>query len=75
MLNMQGKNLKINEKQSLVGGDQHEKGFSLLSTDSIQLWAWLEGYQPLDEQSLKSLSEDISYRCRETSDVFNFLHF
>jgi hypothetical protein len=73
MLNMQGKNLKINEKLTTAsggsGGDHQEKGFSLLTTDSIQLWAWLDGYQPLDEQSLKSLSEDISYRCRETSDV------
>lgn len=47
----------------------HEKGFSLLRTDTIQLWVWLQGYQPLDEQPLKSLSEDISYRIRETSDV------
>lgn len=46
-----------------------EKGFSLLRTDTIQLWVWLQGYQPLDEQPLKSLSEDISYRIRETSDV------
>lgn len=49
-------------------GDQ-EKGFSLLRLDTIQLWSWLEGNQPLDELSLKSLSEDISYRIRETTDV------
>ena len=65
---MQEKNSKSHEKPG-GGFEHHEKGFTLLSTDSIQLWAWLEGYQPLDEQSLKSLSEDISYRCRETSDV------
>lgn len=46
-----------------------EKGFALLRPDTIQLWVWLQGYQPLDEQPLKSLSEDISYRIRETSDV------
>ncbi len=74
MLNMQGKNFKTNEKlttaaSGVSGGDHQEKGFSLLTTDSIQLWAWLDGYQPLDEQSLKSLSEDISYKNRETTDV------
>lgn len=46
-----------------------DKGFALLRTDTIQLWVLLEGLQPLEEQSLKSLSEDVSYRCRETSDV------
>ena len=65
---MQEKNSKSHDKP-LGPAEHHEKGFSLLSTDSIQLWAWLEGYEPLDEQSLMSLSEDISYRCRETSDV------
>lgn len=44
-------------------------GFSLFRLDTIQLWAWLEGHQPLDELSLKSLSEDISYRIREITDV------
>ena len=73
---MQEKNSKINEKQVASSSDHHEKvtTFSLLSTDSIQLWAWLEGYNPLDEQSVKSLSEDISYRCRETTDVNIFEH-
>ena len=51
--------------------NNEEKGFALLRTDTIQLWVWLQGYQPLDEQPLKSLSEDISYRIRETSDVIN----
>ena len=46
-----------------------EKGFSLIRTDAIQLAVWLEGYTPLDDQPLKSLSEDISYRIRETLDV------
>ena len=47
-----------------------EKGFSLLRTDTIQLWVWLQGYQSLEDQPLKSLSEDISYRIRETTDVY-----
>ena len=55
--------------------NNEEKGFALLRTDTIQLWVWLQGYQPLDEQPLKSLSEDISYRIRETSDVINYLVF
>lgn len=46
-----------------------EKGFALVRTDTIQLWVWLQGYQPLDEQPLKSVSEDMSYRIRETTDV------
>jgi hypothetical protein len=46
-----------------------EKGFTLIRTDAIQLAVWLEGYTPLDDQPLKSLSEDISYRIRETLDV------
>ena len=49
-----------------------EKGFALLRTDSIQLWVYLQGHQPLEEQPLKFLSEDISYRIRETSDVSLF---
>ena len=48
---------------------EQEKGFALVRTDTIQLWVWLQGYRPLDEQPLKSVSEDISYRIRETSDV------
>ena len=55
-----------NAKPAVV---EAEKGFSLLRTDTIQLWALLEDFQPLDEHSLKSMSEDISYRIRETTDV------
>lgn len=64
------------QQQQKISGQNHqspvgdlEKGFSLLRTDTIQLWTWLEGLQPLDEHSLKSLSEDVSYRVRETTDV------
>jgi hypothetical protein len=59
---MQDKNAKVNSPEQ-------EKGFALFRSDTIQLWVWLEGYQPLDEQSLKSLSEDITYRIREILDV------
>ena len=56
-------------QENKTPGHDKEKGFALLRTDTIQLWVWLQGYQPLDEQPLKSLSEDISYRIREASDV------
>ena len=46
-----------------------EKGFTLIRTDAIQLAVWLEGYTPIEDQPLKSLSEDISYRIREALDV------
>ncbi len=60
-------------KASATGQDK-DKGFALLRTDTIQLWVWLQGYQPLDEQPLKSLSEDISYRIRESTDVIEFIN-
>lgn len=63
-----------NSNSTSTAGD-HEKGFSLLRLDTIQLWAWLEGHQPLDDLSLKSLSEDVSYRIRETTDVNTFLQY
>jgi len=68
---MQDKNAKVNSPEQ-------EKGFALFRSDTIQFWVWLEGYQPLDEQSLKSLSEDITYRIREILDVgffFNLFDF
>ncbi len=59
----------MQEKSTKPQGAELEKGFSLLRTDTIQLWTLLDDFQPLDEHSLKSLSEDISYRIRETTDV------
>ena len=63
---------KSSSKSTSQSSDQQEKGYVLLRTDTIQLWACLEEYQPLDEHLLKSLSEDISYRIRETTDVLSF---
>lgn len=51
--------------------DHTKTGFALLRPDTIQLWTWLEGYAPLDDLSLMSLSEDVSYRIREITDVLN----
>ncbi len=67
----------MQENKAATTGHDKDKGFALLRTDTIQLWVWLQGYQPLDEQPLKSISEDISYRIRESSDVirFNFPSF
>lgn len=63
---MQDKNSKL---ISQVNRNESEHGFVLFRSDTIQLWSWLEGNQQLDEPSLKSLSEDISYRIRESLDV------
>jgi hypothetical protein len=63
---MENKITNFEQKQQQ---QQQQKGFHLLRTDTIQLWVWLEGYQPLDDQSLKSLPEDIQYRIRENTDV------
>lgn len=67
---MQDKNSK---SISQVTRNEPEQGFALCRSDTIQLWSWLEGNQQLDDQSLKSLSEDISYRIRESLDVRLFL--
>jgi hypothetical protein len=65
----------MQEKTTKASASEQEKGFSILRTDTIQLWVWLEGNQPLEEQSLKSVSEDISYRIREVTDcAVNYMH-
>jgi len=64
----------MQENKAATTGHDKDKGFALLRTDTIQLWVWLQGYQPLDEQPLKSISEDISYRIRESSDVIRFIY-
>ncbi|CAF0928055.1 unnamed protein product, partial [Brachionus calyciflorus] len=72
---MQDKNSKfVNPNPTNVKTEQ-DQGFALFRSDTIQLWSWLEGYQPLDEQSLKGLSEDISYRIRDSLDTaVSFMH-
>jgi hypothetical protein len=61
---------KMQEKNSKADKAENEKGFAVLRTDTIQLWVWQQGFnQLLDDQSLKILSEDISYRMREAIDV------
>jgi hypothetical protein len=72
---MQEKNAKSPGVDPEKSYSQSKIEFSLLRTDTIQLWALLEDFQPLDEHSLKSLSEDISYRIRETTDVNHSLFF
>lgn len=67
--------MQSNKNLNLNYSNPDEKGFTLVRTDIIQLWVWLEGYSPLDDQPLKSLSEDISYRIRETLDVIYLKFF
>jgi hypothetical protein len=68
---MQDKNTK--NQHNNEANTPIEKGFSLLRTDTIQLWLWLDEFPPLSEQLLKSLSQDVSYRIRETTDVIFLL--
>lgn len=64
----------MQEKNTKTTTGDHEKEFSLMRTDTIQLWLWLEGHHPMDEHCLKYMSEDVSYRIRETADVILYLH-
>ena len=65
-----------NHSSDQPDANKQSGGFSILRADTINLWVWLQGHeQPLDEHSLKSVSEDISYRIRECTDAaVNYMH-
>ena len=63
---MQNNNKVLN---NLPSNTFDEKGFTLVRTGMLQFWIWLEGSSQLDDPPLMSLSEDISYRIRETLDI------